>query len=79
MTAKICNIFFTETIYFNNGPNTNYFTWTYLGKIRHLKMGRPGPPEIKVKGPAPPGSATYVLSNNITGYFCILTKAASTI
>jgi len=42
-----------KTIYFNNGPNTNCFIWTYLGKIRNLKVGWPGPPRKECGVPRP--------------------------
>jgi len=38
-TAKILQHVFHQTIEFNNGPNTNCVTLTYLGKTRNSKLG----------------------------------------
>jgi len=51
-SAKILLNF--KTIYFNNGPNPNCVTQTYLGKIQNLEVGGPVPcPEKDNGGPRP--------------------------
>ena len=48
---KICNIFFIKGFALRLDPyQLCYSNLRYLGKIRNLKVGGPGPPEIKVGG-----------------------------